>query len=254
MNKGTRVIDNIAALKFSKENKISNQYNLIVGYPNENTDDFEETKKNIQIFKQFLDPPQICYLRVVYKSPIFCSPENFNISKLKYANIDKLMFPDEILDNKISFVYSFKNENLINSNEWIKLVDKWKIECEMLQIETIKSQNLTERLIFYFVDGGNFIKIYDKRNLKNVQIFTLNEIERDIFLSCRDIISFKNLKEKFSRISEDDLLIILNEFVENGILFSEDEFYLSLPLCINLANKDIHNVNLEQKSLITSFS
>ena len=35
MNKGTRVIVNIAALKFCKENGIQNHYNLIVNYPNE---------------------------------------------------------------------------------------------------------------------------------------------------------------------------------------------------------------------------
>jgi ribosomal peptide maturation radical SAM protein 1 len=34
MNKGVRVIDNIAALKFCKENQIKNIYNLLVRYPN----------------------------------------------------------------------------------------------------------------------------------------------------------------------------------------------------------------------------
>ena len=45
----------------------------------------------------------------------------------------------------------------------------------------MKKQIPIDKLIFYYVDGENFIKIYDKRNPKNYQIFILNEIERDIF-------------------------------------------------------------------------
>jgi ribosomal peptide maturation radical SAM protein 1 len=44
MNTGTRVIDNIAALTFCKENRIHASYNLLVNYPNEEDIDFEETK------------------------------------------------------------------------------------------------------------------------------------------------------------------------------------------------------------------
>ena len=43
MKKGVRVIENIAALKFCKENGINNGYNIIVNYPNEENIDFEAT-------------------------------------------------------------------------------------------------------------------------------------------------------------------------------------------------------------------
>ena len=182
MNKGARVIDNIAALKFCRENKIKNKYNLIINYPNEELIDFEETKKTIKQFKQYLEPPQICYLRVLYGSPIHCNPDQFNISQLEYTDVDKLMFPQEVLDKGICFVYSFKNENPKINDKWKQLVDNWKIEREMLKIEGIKSQNIIDQLIFYYTDGGNFVKIYDKRNLKDIQIFTLDELEREIYL------------------------------------------------------------------------
>lgn len=252
MNKGVDVIDNIAALKFCKENGINNEYNIIIGYPNEETVDFEETKKNIQLFKQYLDPPHLCNLRVVYGSPIYCNIEVFNIEKLDFFDIDKIMFPQNVLEQGFSFVYSFKTKKPKKEFEWEKLVNRWRIEREMLMIEGLKSKNPVDQYIFYFVDGGNFIRIYDKRNLNNVQIFNLDEIERKIFLSCLDVVSLKELKEKCSDISEETLISTLKTFEENNIVFRQDDKYLSLPLDYKkIMGK---NVDREKKETCLAFS
>jgi radical SAM superfamily enzyme YgiQ (UPF0313 family) len=125
MNKGVRVIDNIAALKFCKENGIRCQYNLIVNYPNEEPIDFEETKKNIQQFKQYLDPPQISYFVVEFGSIIYRNFAAFNIEKLEYTDIDKIMFPQDILEKGISFYYNFKRKNDLGKHDWEQLVNEW---------------------------------------------------------------------------------------------------------------------------------
>ena len=44
----------------------------------------------------------------------------------------------------------------------------------------------------FFVDGGSFLKIYDKRDAGNVRIYVLDDVERRIFLSCIDVVSFPN--------------------------------------------------------------
>lgn len=230
MNKGTRVIDNIAALKFCKENNIKNSYNLIVDYPNEEPIDFEETKKTIQFFKQYIDPPQICFLRVLYGSPIYKTPELFNIQELEFASIDKIMYPKEYLEKKFNFVYGFKRTQNLNKNEWINLIDEWKKERELLEIEWVKKQTTLDKLIYYFVDGGSFIKIYDKRNSENIRIYILDETEREVFLACIDVISYDELQERFPDIPEHKLTEILETFEQNSIIFHEDNLYLSLPL------------------------
>ena len=246
MNKGVSVIDNIAALKFCKENGIANEYNLIVGYPNEETVDFEETKKNIQLFKQYLDPPNICNLRVVYGSPVYCNIGDFNIEKLDFFDIDGVMFPQEVLEKGFSFVYSFKVKKSKKEFEWEKLVSRWHIEREMLMIESVKSKNPVDQHVFYFVDGGSFIRIYDKRSLKNIQIFNLDEVEREIFLSCLDVVSLEKIKENLPHISEDKILSTLKDFEENNIVFRENNRYLSLPLKINHVDKT--NLSREEKT------
>ena len=233
MNKGTRVIDNVAALKFCKENGIINRYNLIIDYPNEEPVDFEETKKNIQLFKQYLDPPQICYLRVLFGSPIHRNPEQFNIQMLEYAPIDRLMYPQEFLEKGFNFVYGFKRKEEIGKNNWVQLVDEWKKERELLEIDGIKKQTTIDKLIFYFVDGENFVKIYDKRDGNNIRIYVLDELERKVFLACLDVVSYHDLQERFPDVPSSQLVGILNSFEQSGIVFHEDDYYLSLPLRCN---------------------
>jgi hypothetical protein len=124
----------------------------------------------------------------------------------------------------------------------------------MLKIEGIKSQNIIDQLIFYYADGGNFVKIYDKRNLKDIQIFTLDELEREIFLSCVDIISLQELKDKFSTVPEEEICEILKGFEESSIIFREEDQYLSLPLSYSKVYRGLKKEKTGQDTLVTQVS
>jgi ribosomal peptide maturation radical SAM protein 1 len=230
MNKGVRIIDNIGSLKFCKENGILNTYNIIVNYPNEESIDFKETVKNTEFFWQYLDPPNISNLIVGLGSFIFNNIKMFNIKELKNSEIDKIMFPEKILQNNISNFYYFKRENENIDNNWEEFVTKWRKIREESETKVIKSKKLVDKLIFYFVDGGNFIKIYDKRSLCEVLIYVLDENEREIFLSCEDVISQKDLQEKLSHIPDYQIVAIIHSLEKSGILYQEDGYYLALPL------------------------
>jgi ribosomal peptide maturation radical SAM protein 1 len=230
INKGVRVIDNIAVLKFCKENKIKNNYNLIVRYPNEDAGDFEETKKIVSLLKGYLDPPQLCELRVMYGSPIHRNPEQFNVDILRNTPVDRLMYPPEFLKKGFSFVFDFIQKKPSRTNDWASLVDEWKKEWETREMEGVKSQTVIDALIFYFVDGGSFLKIYDKRDRQNIRIFVLNELERTVFLACVDVVSLRQLRQRCAHIPEFELIAILQSFEQNGLVFAEDEHYICLPL------------------------
>lgn len=230
MNKGARVIDNIAALKFCKQNKIKNNYNLLIGYPNEDEKDFEETKNNIKLFIQYLDQPRICNLRIMYGSNIYNNPHEYSIDKLENTSIDKIMYPEDILKKEFNFVYEYKTTNHVNTKRWEKLVKIWKKEREYRQIQNIKNKLSPDEPILYFVDGKNFLTIYDKRNQNSIFVYNLDSLERKILLECIDIASFAHLKLTFKDINEKTIKDILKTFEETGIIFKESEYYLTLPL------------------------
>jgi ribosomal peptide maturation radical SAM protein 1 len=230
MKKGTRVIDNIAALKFCKENEIQNHYNLIVNYPNEDARDFEETQQIIRQIHSYLDPPQLCELRVMYGSPIQRFPEQFNIKTLMNAPIDRIMYPPPQLDQGVAFVYDFERTEPYEAQDWDALITEWKQTRERAETDATRSKATIDRLVFFFVDGGTFLKVYDKREPQNVRIFVLNDAERTVFLACVDVVSIQELKERIPWIPEFELIAILQSFEQNGLVIEEDKQYLCLPL------------------------
>jgi radical SAM superfamily enzyme YgiQ (UPF0313 family) len=237
MNKGTNIINNISALKFCKENRIINDYNLVVNYPNEEDVDFIETKKTIQLFKQYIDPPRISPLIIGFESFIFSNPEKFNIENFEFIPIDKLMFPTEILEKGICYFYNYKKKEKRKNHDWDDLIDDWqKVRIQRL-IDGLKSRSEIDKYIFYFEDGKKFLRIYDKRDTQNIRIYDLNEIERNIFLACTNIISLQELQEKFINIPDFQLMAILHSFEQKGIVYKENDQFLNLPL--NISQKNI---------------
>jgi len=251
MKKGVNVINNISALKYCKENRIFNRNNIIINYPNEEKIDFEETKKNIEFIKHYLDPPNINNLLVGYGSPIYDNPEMYNIEELDYTKIDKLIFPEEYLKEDFCFFYDFKRKEPISTNDWKTLIDEWELTRRKMRNIGIRNYTETEKLVFYFVDGKKFLKIIDKRFADNVRIYNLDEIEREVFLSCIDIISYDELSNKLSHIPDYQLVSILRTFVNIGIVFVEDDSYLSLPLnyrkCVGIIKEKIVNSFVEEE-------
>lgn len=230
MCKGVKVIDNIAALKFCKENNIINNYNIIVNYPNEEENDFLESKKNISFIKQYIDPPNIVDLVIGFGSTIFNNPKDYNIEYLDHSKTDKLMFPSNILKQNISFFYSFNKKQDFCENNWNEILKDWKNERRKRVLEELENKNILDKLVFYFKDGKDFLKIYDKRNYEHVKVYMLDSKERELFLACIDVISETDLKERFKDMDSSEINKILNSFVEAGILYKEDEWFLSLPI------------------------
>ncbi len=230
MNKGTKIIDNIFALKYCKENHIKNSYNFITNYPNEEKIDFVETQKNINLIQKYIEPPNISKYIVTFQSPIFNNPEKYNIKKLEPIVIDTIIYPKIILNENINFFYSFKRQTEIKENPWKQLINNWKKTYDKQKILGLKKDTDLEKLVFYFIDGGNFIKIYDKRINDNAIIYILNKEERKIFLECRDIKLLAELKSKFKNIKFNELEKMLNNFVETGIFYREDDKFLALPI------------------------
>jgi ribosomal peptide maturation radical SAM protein 1 len=249
MKKGTKVIDNIAALKFCKENHIKNSYNLITNYPNEEKIDFEETEKIIKLFSRYLEPPSISKFALGYQSPIYNNVEEYNIQTIEPKLIDTIMYPKELLEKNFCFFYSFKRRKKITENPWEKLVSEWKTSYNEQKMLSLKRDNAFEELVFYYKDGGNFIKIYDKRYGDTAMIYMLNSDERKVFLACSDVISLQELKDNLNMIHFYKIKEKLNDLIEAGIVYKENDWYLSLPISYQkYYNKDTngHSEDIEE--------
>jgi ribosomal peptide maturation radical SAM protein 1 len=250
MNKGVKVIDNIAALKHCRENDIINSYNLIINYPNEEKKDFIETLEITDLFKNYLDPPQLSNFVVGFGSPIYTHFKQFNIEKLVPKTTDKIMFPQEILDNNICIFNQFKRIQKSSGNDWHDFLDNWRKDYTHRSSKGAVNQNPVDKLVFYYIDGKTFLKIVDARNRKNVIIFLLNQFEREIFLSCIDIISFDELIFKFQDYLESEFKESLQDMIDSRLIYREGDLLLSLPLSFGKIKNRIDRENKVNKVLL----
>ncbi|MEF8848286.1 MAG: RiPP maturation radical SAM C-methyltransferase [Candidatus Thermoplasmatota archaeon] len=232
MNKGTHVIDNIAALKFCRENNIKNHYNIITDWPNEEKKDFQQTKENIEKIKHYINPPVRNRLMLGYKSPIYKKLDEFNIKNVGFFDIDKLMFPEDFLEKKLCFYYTFEKKEDTSKNNWSLLIKKWEKTREKYKKDSVKRESLFDRYIFFYIDGKSFIKIFDKKTSDKIKMYILDEIEREIFLYCNEKKSYDQIKKHMSFIGEEKIKSILQNFEKKDIMFRQNDFYLSLPLKI----------------------
>ncbi len=230
MNKGTRVIDNIAALKHSTQHGIHNTYNLLTNYPNETPTDYQETKDVAALLKAYLDPPQPCPLQLMHGSPIHRNPRRYNIQRLQPTTLDRLMYPPGILATAISFFYDYTTATPTPTHDWGALITDWKHTRDAAQTRALATRAATDRLVFYSVDGGSFMKVYDRRDPSHIRILDLNRLERDILLACTDITTYPQLQRRFPDIPDFKLAAVLQSFEHAGIVYREDDAYLSLPL------------------------
>jgi hypothetical protein len=166
-------------------------------------------------------------------------PKQFNIERLEYAPIDMIMYPFEFLEKEFIFVYNFKRKILSTNYPWESLVEEWKKERESFELEGITRQTTINRLVFYFIDGGSFIKIYDKRDRQNIRIFVLNKLERAVFLACVDVVSLQQLQQRFINVPEFELIAMLQSFEQNGLVFVEDKHYVCLPLRFSIGERPV---------------
>lgn len=230
MNKGTHVIDNLAALKYCKENRIKNSYNIITNYPNEEPVDFEESEQTIQLIQNYLEPPSISKFMLGFQSPIYNNLDDFNIDSIEPKLIDTIMYPEKILEKNFFFFYSFKRKKETDKYPWGDLVGQWNNIYHNQRRLGLQRDTHIDTLVFYFKDGKNFLKIFDKRFGEKALIYTLNHKERNVFLACTEVISFSELKSTFHQMNSSEIKEILKSFVESGIVYTEDDLFLSLPL------------------------
>ncbi len=221
MNKETRVIDNIQAMKFCEEINIFHISNLIIDYPTETKLDIEETISNITYAYSYRPPSFLAPFMLVKGTEIYKNYKKYNISKISDSLPLRKLLPDNIA-NDFSFIKkSFElNKPLSSNNKLTNLFNQWHIDYDYFK------KNNDSMLAYY--DMGNYIIIEDLRH--SYQHHVLEKEYRKLYLYCD---SYKNLKQiirAFPNIAATTLQKKLNKLVRLKLMFKEDNDYLSLAI------------------------
>jgi len=223
MNKGTRVIDNIAIMKECLENEITLSGNIILHFPGSNENDVGETLKNLRYARYFpaLKPN---YYYLAYLSPVFNEQKKFGINKIFPHHHYRHIFPRTILKDLKVIYWAYNADLTIQRRIW-KPVEREIKEWHSYYLKASKDGPPLS-----YIDGGSFLIIKQIMDDYSVRYHRLNNIERELYLYCARPKGIEQIRSLRSRISFDKLEGMLSNWTRELLMFGEDGQYLSLAI------------------------
>jgi ribosomal peptide maturation radical SAM protein 1 len=227
MDKGVRPIQNITCLKWSMYYGIDCEWNILTGFPGETDDDY---RKQIDILKHLthLKPPiGVGDLWLERFSPYFTKPEEYGVKITGPSEAYGFVYDEKQLDlMKIAYDFEFETPARIDPalvQELRDVVTNWENRHKSDQIPFL-----------FFTKSPNFVNVYDGRPSDQ-------PIKKRFEGEMASIISFCNespkspeqirefIQNKSQKLdSGQPLELILQDLIQQGIIFGEKGKYLTL--------------------------
>jgi ribosomal peptide maturation radical SAM protein 1 len=229
MDKGVRPIQNIVCLKWSMYYGIDCEWNILTGFPGETDDDY---RKQIDILKHLthLKPPiGVGDLWLERFSPYFTRPEEYGVKIKGPGEAYTFVYDDNQLDlMKIAYDFEFETPATIDPalvQELRDVVKNWKSRHESDQMPFL-----------FFTKSPNFVNVYDgrpsdqpiKKRFEGASALIIsfcNESPKSLE-QIRGVIQSKNQELENTQPLE----LVLQDLVQQGIIFSEKGKYLTLAI------------------------
>lgn len=227
MQKGVTAIQNIQLLKWCFEYDVEPSWNILYGFPGEHASQYEELPNVLRQLYHL--PPPVGVTPVIFErfSPYHSNKEKYGL-KLTPFPIYSLLYPVGLVDYE-KLAYYFEGE-------WGQDGDPQDyIQPTIHTYSEWVTHWLKNEVLFYYERGPGFLTLHDNRPLQNGgrlqgRKIVLDEMQSRIYLFCDRIRSFRAVHELQEGFSQDDIRTLLDEFVQNRLMFREDDCYLSLAV------------------------
>ena len=229
INKEQRVIDNIFMLKFSERYGAQCYHNFMYSLPFETEEDFIETEKNINKILHLIPPFDLEEFRLTYNSEIYKRYEDFNISKIKFRNIEYTIIPPNFHEKIHTFFYDFEVEDIkfeLRKSKWIKLIDEWRNKYYQDEMNGVPNRGCKLSMR----SDEEFLEIYDSRYSTLNTVYSYSDFYMKIYQYCDVIRAFNDIVVEFNTVNEENIRKCLDDFISKNLMFKEGEDYLSLAV------------------------
>lgn len=223
MDKGSRCIDNIAAMRQSAEARITLDGNLICEFPGSSEQEVQETLANLDFVLPY-SPLSSAVFFLGHGSPVAKNPEAFGITAVIQHKKNKKLFPPAQLDKLTMLLKSYRGDRSKQQTLWKpvhKKIQQWQ--------NFHKERDNTQPALSYR-DGGNFLLIRQELVTGSSLHHRLQNTSRKIYLFCRSIRSINEICTQFPQIKKADLLQFLNGLVNKKLIFAEKDLFLALAI------------------------
>lgn len=233
IRKGITALHNIQLLKWCRKRNIHVSWNLLYGFTGETAAHYEQILQRMYLVTHF-EPPQHATKIVVQRySPYFFDAERFGITNIQPLLMYAYTYPPNSvnLDNiAYHFNYSVQNADagrLPYLAEIRNLVKSWKKLFE------------EKRVVFEYRKHAHHIELIDSRPLPEsgnaMRKTVLRDLKASLYEFCDSNQTFAKIYHHAKQshgtgVAESEVRAALQSFVDDGLMYSEGERYLSLAL------------------------
>ena len=230
MKKGISALQNIQLLKWCSELGIVAYWNILLGFPNEPEEEYENMTRILPLLFHLHPPTGVGKIVMDRFSPYFIEPLQNGLINVRPAVAYNYVYPvNEILLNKIAYHFEF---DYADGRNPISYANKLK-ECVYNWVKLWRSE---QRSVLHMKDTGNIIMIQDTRPCAIQSFHIVCNEDAEVYRICESTHSFDSLmikvKDHFPMITEEPIKESLHNLIDNKLMLEDKENFLSLAIKI----------------------
>jgi ribosomal peptide maturation radical SAM protein 1 len=227
MKKGTSAFRNLSLLKFCAMYDVEPGWNLLIGFPGEGADVYQKYLDDLPLFTHLSPPSGVFPVRFDRYSPYFVKSKEYGLDlhPLDYYSMI-YPFPGEQLDD---MAYYFSDVNI--GAEYAQTVSQWigRIREKVdYWVDSWKTEDDSHPELLLYKDGDqNMIK--DSRSCE-LKEYAIGEVSARILNLLSDTKRMGDVVNEFRDVAGFDAAKEIADLREKGLLFHEDNRFISLVL------------------------
>lgn len=224
MEKGTTAMDNIAAMKLSRQCQMRLDGNLIMEFPGSTAEEVAETLQNLDFVLPFTPLSAVSFF-LGEGSPVCHDPQRFGITAVLQHPRNRRLLPPEVLARLVMLIKGYRGDRTRQRRLWQPVKQKiaqWQAFHAGRDIHGLPPLS--------YRDGGSFLIIRQEQSNGPCLHHRLRSSSRAIYLYCQTIRDQKELALQFPTIQPQALNDFLQELSGKRLLFREEERVLALAI------------------------
>ena len=224
MAKGTRVIENLAIMKYCAENSIILDGNIIVEFPGSTMEEVSETLANLDYALPY-HPLVAATFFLGTGSPVDSTPAAYGIRAItQHRNAYKLL-PKEILNNLKLVVKGYRGDRGRQQSQWQPVRQKIKLW------QGFHNQRKNTSLpALSYRDGGSFLVIRQERTEGPPLLHRLHGASKELYLFCAKIQSLEHILQEFNGLQKKTILNFFDDLGKKHLLYRDKNDFLALAI------------------------
>jgi len=248
MRKGTSRIRHVQFLRWTLEYGVNTAYNILCGFPGERAEWYDDMAAFLPSIRHLQPPQTFGPIELHRFSPLFENAGDFGVDARSLRVEYQHNFPPGMVDpDKIGYFFEFRSSlvpEATAAREAVSaVVDPWMADW--------KAKTMPE---YDYACGPDYVLIVDARTGRDRAV-KLSGLPRDVALLCDSVQSAEKLRADLrplypAAMTDGTLERTLDELVANGVLMSEGNQFLTLPI----AKKPRSTGELRRRVLGASYS